>query len=111
VQTLKSWLTLRHAKRGIRKLVRERFPNTDVFSIQGSGRIEPRRLAIFITTTTDEESGKLRDDPSLYQQLCDAMIRSGYPPVAVPLVKFRIESQETVDRDYGGSWAEAIEMP
>jgi hypothetical protein len=37
--------------------------------------------------------------------------RLGYPLASIPSVKFRIESQETADRDYGESWAEAMEMP
>jgi hypothetical protein len=39
------------------------------------------------------------------------MLQAGYPPAIVPFFKFRIESEETVDRDHGGSWAEADEMP
>lgn len=39
------------------------------------------------------------------------MLQTGYPPAVVPFVKFRSESEETVDRDYGGNWAEANEMP
>ena len=39
------------------------------------------------------------------------ILRVGYPADAVPFVHFRIESQETVDRDYGGSWVEESEMP
>jgi len=111
LRTLRLWLTIRRAKQQIKKLARERCPNANVFSKQGSASIEHQPLAIFITTATDEESSRLRDDPSLYNQLCDAMRQAGYPAPAIPFVKFRIESQETVDRDYGGSWAEAIEMP
>ena len=92
-------------------LVRERCPNASVFSKQGPRRVEPQPLAIFITTATDEESSKLREDPTLYKQLCDTMLQAGYPPDWIPSIKFRIESQETVDREHGGSWAEAIEMP
>jgi hypothetical protein len=77
-------------------------PMSNCQGIQQTGQ-RTRHLAIFITTRTGEESSKLRDDPSLYKQLCDAMLRAGYPPAAVPFVKFRVESQETVDRDYGGS--------
>lgn len=53
----------------------------------------------------------MREDPSRSQQLSDMMLQTGYPPAVVPFVKFRSESEETVDRDYGGNWAEANEMP
>jgi len=82
-----------------------------VFSQQGATRIDPRHLAIWITTKTDTERDRLRSDQTLHQQLCDSMLLVGYSSDAVPLVHFVIESQETVDRDYGGSWREAAEMP
>lgn len=50
----------------------------------------------------------MRDDPGLYKQLSDAMLGAEYPPADVPFIKFRIESQETVDRDYDGSWEELL---
>lgn len=53
----------------------------------------------------------MRGEPQLYQRLTGVLLRVGYPADAVPFVPFRIESQETVDRDYGGSWAEESEMP
>jgi hypothetical protein len=53
----------------------------------------------------------LRREPQLYQQLSGALLRVGYPADAVPFAHFRIESQETVDQDYGGNWVEESEMP
>jgi hypothetical protein len=108
---LNSWLTIRRGKQRIREVVREVYPKAGVFAVRGSSYVDPQRLAFFITTATDAESSKLRETQGLYEQLCDALRQAGYPPAAVPSVKFRIESQQTVDRDYGGSWAEAIEMP
>jgi hypothetical protein len=64
-----------------------------------------------IATPTDNERDLLRQAPDTHQQFCDALLRAGYPQEAVSGVHFRIESQETVDRDYGGSWDEATEMP
>ena len=37
--------------------------------------------------------------------------RAGCPTDTVPVVHFAVESQETVDRDYGGSWNERNRMP
>ena len=53
----------------------------------------------------------MRAEPNLYQQLCNALVKVGYPSDAAAGVRFRVESQETVDRDYGGSWQEESEMP
>jgi hypothetical protein len=64
-----------------------------------------------ITTDTDKERDLLRHDPDIYRQSADAPLRAGYSPKSVPLVHFGIKSQETEDRDYGGSWREASQMP
>ena len=53
----------------------------------------------------------MRAEPKMYQHFCDALVRVGYPSEAARRVHFRIESQETVNRDYGGSWQEEREMP
>ena len=74
-------------------------------------RIDPRYLTFWIATKTDRERDQLRRDAGLPQELRDALLRAGYLPDAVPMVHFLIESQETVDRDYGGNWYEAKEMP
>ncbi len=105
------WLAIHRAKRQIKEFAQHRCPGADVLSKTGAIHIDPRHLAIWITTKTDEERDSLRRDLSLYQQLCNALLRAGYPADAVPLIHFSIESQETVDREYGGHWSEAIEMP
>jgi hypothetical protein len=103
---LRLWLSIHRAKQQIKKLARERCPNPNIFSERAA---DPRHLAIF-SATADAEASKMSDDRGLSKELSDTMLQAGYP-AAVPFVKFRIESQETADRDYGGSWVEAIEMP
>ncbi len=38
-------------------------------------------------------------------------LRTGYPKESIPFVGLVVESLETVDRDFGGRWIEATEMP
>ena len=45
------------------------------------------------------------------QDFRDALTTAGYPQETDPVVHFFVQSQETVDREYGGSWYEAAEMP
>jgi hypothetical protein len=53
----------------------------------------------------------MRREADLYEKFRSVLVRVGYPSEVIPAVKFRIESQETVDRDYGGSWWEESENP
>jgi hypothetical protein len=102
---------IRRTKREIREIARQRIPEADVFSHQGATAISPGYLSFSIRTTTDKERDLLCQDPEIYQQFCNALRKAGYPQNTVPVVKFGIESQETVDRDYGGSWTERGQMP
>jgi hypothetical protein len=104
----KLWLAVRRARREIERIARHHCPTAKAFSRQGA---TPRHLSFRIVTTTDKERDRMRAEPNLHQQFCNALVHAGYPSDAVPSVHFRIESQETVDRDYGGSWQEEGEMP
>lgn len=108
---LKLWSPIRRATRQILEIARQHCTDARVFRKQGATKIDPRHLAFWIATATDNERDLLRHDPNLIQQFREVLVRVGYPPRAVPLVYFTIESQETVDRDYGGSWHELMEMP
>lgn len=87
----------------VREFVRERLPQADVFSF-GAIDISPSYLAIWVTTGTDEERDALRNDETLVPRLRELLVSAGYPQDHVPSVGFEFESQETVDRDFGGSW-------
>jgi hypothetical protein len=104
----KLWLAVRQARREVERIARHHCADAKAFRRQGA---TPRHLSFRIATTTDKERDRMRAEPNLHQQFCNALVRAGYPSDAVPNVKFRIESQETVGRDYGGSWQEEGEMP
>jgi hypothetical protein len=93
------WLTLLRARRAIRVLC----PSTKVISF-GATYVDPRYLAIWIQTRTDEERDQLAAKPALIEQIREALLKVGYPSLAVPKVSISFESQETVDRDYKGQW-------
>jgi len=101
-------LALRRAGQEIEEVARRYCPTAKVVSFSGA---TPARSSFRIAVATDGVRDRMRNGPELYQQFCGALLRAGYPEDAVPFVHFRIESQETVDRDYGGSWAEEAEMP
>ena len=99
------------AKRRMERIISHRSPTARIFSRQGSTRTNARLLAYWVATNTDEERDLWRRDQSLVEDLRRVLFHCGYPSEAVPFVSFVFESQETVDRDYGGSWPEAMEMP
>ena len=107
----KLWPAIRRAKRQIREAARRRVANADVLSRQGATRISPGYLSFCITTDTDKERDLLREDPELYKDFRHALAQAGYPTGTDPVVHLSIQSQETVDRDYGGNWHEAAEYP
>lgn len=82
-----------------------RVPNAGTFSVQGHTGKD-----FWSTTAIDRERDLLCEDPMIYRQFCNAVLGTGYPPDAISSVHFRIQSQETVNRDYGGRRHEAISM-
>jgi hypothetical protein len=105
------WPAIRRARREIRNTARQRVPNAEVSIIQGATAISPGHLSFCIRTDTDKERDLLRQDPEIHKQFRNALVNAGYPTNTVPVVHLDIESQETVDREYGGSWHEPSEMP
>ena|SRR5579863_29993 len=108
---LKLWPAIHRARREIRKIARQRVPNADVFSRLGATAVSPGHLTFSIRVETDKQRTVLCVDPDIHKQFRDALVKAGYPTTTVPVVHFGIQSQETVDRDYGGSWDEAGQMP
>src|SRR4030095_8956559 len=64
------------------------------------------KLAFLIQTETDRQRDQLREDPKIFPNLPEMLRRSGF--LAMPSVHIFPESQETVDREFGGNWRAAI---
>jgi hypothetical protein len=105
------WPAIRRARREIGKIARQRVPNAEVFSSQGATAINPGHLSFGIRVRTDRERDSLCEDPEINKLFNAALAKAGYPTNTIPVVHFGIQSQETVDREYGGSWYEAGQMP
>jgi len=82
---------------------RKRFPCANSFHV-GATDLGPENLAIWITTETDAQRDALLGDALYQRQFRQILAEVGYPAEAISQVGLAIESQETVDRDYEGSW-------
>src|SRR5262245_50149697 len=98
---------IRKAENGVLALARARFPSCKVFSI-GAVDIDPKRLAIWITTDTDAQRDALRGDAGFQLGLRSVLREVRYPEAAIGEVGFAVESEETVQRDCEGNWWYAI---
>jgi hypothetical protein len=99
--------TISRARQEIQRIARQYCQQAEVFSF-GATDIDPRHLAIWIATQTDEERDQMRATSDLIPTFQRVLIAAGYPSAAVPEVAFEFESQETVDRDYEGNWWYAV---
>jgi hypothetical protein len=105
------WPAIWRARLNIKAVARKRVATAEVVSRQGATKISPGHLSFGIRTRTDRERDILCQDPDIHKEFRDALVKAGYPAETHPVVHFGIQSQETVDRDYGCSWYEASEMP
>jgi hypothetical protein len=101
------WLSIRRARKRIKALLRQRYSSVKVTSF-GATDISPRYLAVWIITSTDAERDHLESDPALVQSMRSEFLDAGYPSEYVPSIGFAFQSQETIDRDFGGSWYHAM---
>ena len=99
--------TIEAAEKRIKSLAQLHCAKAKTFHF-GAVDIHPKHLAIWITTPSDAERDRLRTLPGLEAKFRQALRDAGYPEDAVPLVGFAYESQETVDRHYGGNWWHAV---
>ncbi len=65
-------------------------------------------LGVWLQTTNDEERDRLASNPQTLPWIREVLVASGYPVIEASLTTVTIQSQETVDRSYDGSWFYAM---
>jgi hypothetical protein len=65
-------------------------------------------LGVWMQTTSDEERDRLMSNPRTVPWIRELLVASGYPVVEASVTTITIQSQETVDRNYEGSWFYAM---
>jgi hypothetical protein len=101
-------MALLQARRRFQKTLRERFPalRVSTFGAMALYLRNPRHPDVWIKTSTDEEKERLIQEPTLFDQFRELLVQCGYPTYDVPFVRFIVESQQTVDRQFGGNWGQ-----
>jgi hypothetical protein len=87
----------------IKRILKARGQNFRVHSF-GATHIDPVHLCICINVDKDYERDDIYNDSELLEQFRKAILKTGYPKDSVSLLNFSVESQQTVDRDFGGNW-------
>lgn len=82
-------------------------PVTGLFSF-GAYDIHPRHLAFWLTFDRDGARDAFLADAALIGEMRAKLLDLGYPAEGVPHAGITAESQETVDRDFEGSWWYAV---
>jgi hypothetical protein len=81
-------------------IVRSVVPTAELRRTGPTGHDTPS-WSCWITTVTDEERDRVRNNDALMARL--ALATTEFPPDS-----FTVQSRETVDRDYKGSWFYAM---
>lgn len=85
------------------QLARDRGVRASAFFI-GVYWLHPRHLVVFVKVKGDAEKRLLLDDTSFMESLRRALVQVRYPPEGREGIRFDVESQERVNREFEGSW-------
>jgi hypothetical protein len=70
----------------------------------GAYYIHPKHLAVIVQVQTDREKQQLTSAPVFFDELRSELAAVNYPIEGRDGVGFAVESHETVDREFNGSW-------
>ena len=87
----------------------------DVFLDDGVIRVEyvsafpdRRPFAVWLGTARDSEAARLRTSPTIRARVHDLLVAHGFKVRDLVELVVVVQSQETVDREYDGSWFYAL---
>jgi hypothetical protein len=98
-----------------RVLVNARPALVDAFFHDGVMRVEyvsafpdQQPFAVWLGTATDSEAARLRTSPTIHARVRDVLVAHGFEEQDLGELVVVVQSQETVDREYDGSWFYAL---
>jgi hypothetical protein len=72
------------------------------------GFVHPYEVWVWLVTVSDAERDLLGEELPFLEEIREVLTAAGLPPGDAVLEGTTAQSQETVDRDYGGSWFYAL---
>ena len=72
------------------------------------GFVEPYQVSVWLGTETDAQREALAPRNGLHEEVANALSASGINATDAVFNGVVVQSQETVDRDYEGSWFYAL---
>ena len=100
----KPWLALRSGISKFKKSSAAQYLVADVFGF-GGHYMDSLPPSVWFVTKTDEDRHRLSHDESLIVAFKEVLQKAAYPSSEISSLIFVCESQETVNRDYQGSWS------
>ncbi len=98
--------TVHRVRANVRAILSQDYPAATVSSFGATGD-DPRAFTVTIDVQYDRERDEIRMDPLLRERFRQALVNADYPVAAIPRVGFNVQSQQTVNRDFGGDWYQA----
>lgn len=99
------WHLLQEAREAIvRRLAPHGVQHVEFVSAFGSSE----DVWVWLATATDAQRDALSGEEPLLKDVREAVASAGYPPDELHNIHSTVQSQETVDRDYKGSWFYAL---
>ncbi|HPR65336.1 MAG TPA: hypothetical protein PK014_14095 [Thermoanaerobaculia bacterium] len=97
-------MVTRRIERAIRDLIASVSREPFWVTHYGANDIDPGHLVYWICVETDTERDRLANHRELNQNLRRLLTEYGYPVEGRDGASIGFESQETVDREFGGNW-------
>lgn len=84
------------------------FAGDGVVTIQYVSAFPQHPFAVWLGTSSDSEASRLRTSPTNLMRVHDVLVVHGFTAEDLTGLMVVVQSQETVDRDFAGSWFRAL---
>ena len=98
--------TAHRIRTNVRAILSRSHPSASVSTVDGTP-FDRRYFCVTVNVPTDRERDEIRTDAFLKIKFRQALVDADYPVTEIDRVGWDVQSQQTVDRDFGGDWHQA----